>query len=548
MINNLKLLALLLICFNLFSMSESVAAIGNKNAPKKGTFYYNLGSGPPTLNPLSATDHYASIVQGYALESLLGRDYNTYNWVPSLAKSWETSKDGKEFTFVIREGVKWHDGKPLTVEDVKFSFDAITDKDNKYRTAHMKPYYESIKEVQIIDKNTVKFIVKSAYFRNFDTAAGMTIVPKHIYENPSKKQKKKLNKTLVGTGPYTLSKFVRGRKIILKKNKNWWGNKVEHLKGIYNFNKIFMKFVKDDTIAIEMTKKGSLDFIGLTIEDYVKKTKGSEWGKKVFKVKTENKQPKGYSFIGWNLKKPLFQNKNHRKALYHLVDRDLMIKKFQFGMVDPAAGPWYKQSIYSNPDVKPITFDPKLALSILRKEGWEDTDGDLILDKVINGVKTPFSFTILEPRKEFEKYLTIFKEDAKKVGVEVKIKLVEWSTFLKLLDEKKFDAVRLAWSGGSVDIDPKQVWHSASAGPGGSNFISYKSPVVDKLIDEARLIMDRQTRVKKLKEVYKVIANDYPYVFFFNNKYSTYAHTKKMKKEKDTYTYSVGFDYWWIEK
>ncbi len=549
MISRLVLLSSLLLALSFLGGVKAMPpAPGNPNAPQGGTFNFNLGSTPPTLHPLSSTDYYASIVQGYIIEGLLTRDPDTYEWVPALAVKWDISKDGKVFTFTLRDGVVWSDGKPLTVEDVKFSFDAIMDPDNKYKTAHMRPYYENISKVEIVDKKTVKFYVKNNYFKNFDVAAGLSIVPKHIYENPSKKQKKKLNKTVIGSGPYMIKSFRRGQKITLVRNPKWWGYNDAYFKGSNNFKRIYMKFVKEDTIAIEMLKKGQIDFIGLTTEDYMKKTKGAMWGKKVFKKKVVNDAPQGYSFIGWNLKKPIFQSRNVRLALYHLVNRELMIKKFLYNMEEMAIGPWYRRSIYADNSVKPVTYDPKKALELLRKEGWKDSDNDGILDKVINGKKVKMSFEILEPRKEFEKYLTVFKEDAKQVGVDVRIKSIEWSSFLKLLDEKKFDAVRLGWSGGSVDIDPKQIWHSESARPGGSNFISYSNPKVDKLIDEARMIMDRKKRIQKLRAVFREIAHDVPYVFFFNKKYSLYAHTKKMKMKKDTYKYTIGYDYWWIEK
>lgn len=542
-----RLLILTALLLGLSLIGTEAKGPGNPNAPQGGMFLFNLGSTPPTLHPLSSTDYYASIVQGYMVEGLLTRDPDTYEWVPALAKSWKISKDGKTFTFVLRDGVKWSDGKPLTVEDVKFSFDAIVDPDNKYKTAHMRPYYENISKVEIVDKQTVRFYAKNSYFKNFDVAAGLAIVPKHIYENPSKRKKKKLNKTVIGSGPYIVKSFKRGQKIVLEKNKNWWGLNVPYNKGVYNFKKILMKFIKEDTIAIEMLKKSKLDFLGLTPEDYTKKTKGDMWGKTVFKKKVENDAPQGYSFIGWNLKKPMFQSRNVRLALYHLVNRELMIKKFESNMSELAIGPWYKKSVYADKSVKPVLFNPDKALKLLRKDGWKDSDGNGILDKVINGQKVQMSFEILEPRKEFEKYLTIFKEDARKVGVDVRIKLIEWSSFLKLLDEKKFDAVRLGWSGGSVDIDPKQIWHSESAREGGSNFISYSNPKVDKLIDEARFTMDKKARIKKLKKVFREIAKDVPYVFFFNRKYSLYAHTSKMKMEKPTYKYSIGYDYWWVQ-
>src|SRR5690606_24878541 len=130
-------------------------------------FYLNVSGGEPTtLNPITSTDGGAAEVQGYVLEGLLTQDLDTYEWKPALAESWEVSKDGMEFTYRLREGVKWHDGQPLTAADVKFSFDVIFDE--KYNTAHKRPYYESIKEVQILDERTVKFIVKDTYFQNFD--------------------------------------------------------------------------------------------------------------------------------------------------------------------------------------------------------------------------------------------------------------------------------------------------------------------------------------------------------------------------------------------
>jgi peptide/nickel transport system substrate-binding protein/microcin C transport system substrate-binding protein len=532
----------------LATLSLTTLAVGNPAAVKGGTFKYNLGQGPTTLNPLSSTDAYASSVQSYIVEGLADRNADTYEWQPVLAESWEISKDGTTYTFTIREGVKWHDGKPLTVEDVKFSFDAIVHPENKYKTAHQKPYYENIKSAEIIGKNKIKFTAKKKYFKNFDVVAGLAVLPKHIYENPSKKQKKKLNKTLIGTGPYVLGKYKRGKNLTLKRNKDWWGAKDPKRAGENNFGKILMRFVKDGTVAIQRLQKGDLDFNSLSVEEYKKKTNGPKWGKSVFKVKTQNKAATGYGFIGWNLTNDLFKEKDVRVALYHLLDREKMIKKFRFGMSLPATGPIYRQSIYANSDVKPIMYNPKKALKLLRAQGWADTDKDGILDKTVNGKKMNMSFTILEPNKEFVKYLTIYKEDARKVGVDINIKFVEWNTFIKKLDERSFQAVRLAWSGGSIDWDPKQIWHSASAGAAGSNFISYKNPAVDKLIDEARVTLDQKKRIKILKKVYKMIADDVPYAFFFNEKYRFYGHTKRMSREKDTYKFQVGLNYWWIKK
>ena len=540
-----KFWRLFCLCWPLALTAAAATSLGNPNAPQGGTFYYNLEGEPTTLNPLSSTDGYSRKVKDFVLDQLAVRNPDTYQWEPALAESWTISPDSMEFTFKIRQGVKWHDGRPLTVEDVKFSFD-VTKDPVKYKTAHLLPYYEDIEEAKIIDSSTIKFRAKSKYFGNLNVLCGLDIVPKHLFENPDEQQQKVLNRTLMGSGPYRLKTYERGKRISLEKNPDWWGLKVPYYQGIYNVQEIFMRFVQDETIAVEMLKKGQLDFANLRTEAYMKKTSGPQWGKTVFKVEAPNKYPRGYAFIGWNLKRPLFSVRNHRLALYHLVNRPEMNQKFLYDREKLATGPLELQSDYADKTVAPVAFDPHKALALLKQEGWSDTDGDQVLDKVIDGKKTPFQFTILEPLPDFVKYLTIYKEEAKKIGVDINIKVVEWSTFIKLLDEKNFDAVRLAWGGGSVEWEPKQIWHTEASRAGGSNFISYSNPKVDQLIDESRTIFDSKARVKKLQEVYRLIADDVPYVFFFNRDHSLYAQTSRMQKVKDTYIYEVGYWSWWI--
>lgn len=539
-----QILGLVLAIFAIELRAAASLAVGNVNAPLGGEFKMNLEEVPTTLHPLSSTDAYASLVQAYVVETLMERNVETYEWHPALAKEVVTAKDGMSFEFTLRDGITWHDGKPVTVQDVKFSFDAITDKGNKYKTAHMLSYFENIKEAQITGPNKIKFIVGKPYFGNFNVVAGMlAVLPKHIYE----KGGKDLNKKIVGSGPYILEEFDRAKHIRLKKNPNWWGNKDPERKGQHNFGSILMRFVQDGTIAIQRTENGDFDYIALTSEEYMKKTNGPKWGKEIVKVKMSNKAPKGYGFIGLNLKNPMFANAKTRKALSHLFNREEMIKKFLYEMSLPATGPWYQQSDYADPSVKSPKYDPKLALQMLKEDGWAP-GADKILTKKVNGQDVRLSFTILNPNKEAEKYLTLFKENAKQAGVDVNIKLVEWNAFIKLLDERKFEAVTLAWSGGDVDYDPKQIWHSESIVNQGSNFVGYANPKVDKLIDESRVTLDRAARIKKLREVYKMIAEDAPYIFWFNSKFGFYGANKRVGRPKDTFNYDNGRGYWWLTK
>ena len=160
--------------------------------------------------------------------------------------------------------------------------------------------------------------------------------------------------------------------------------------------------------VIEMLKKGRLDFSGLSAENYVKKTSGKPWGTKVKKIKEKNLGPKSYGFIAWNFKNELFKSRKVRVALSKLFNRRLMNKKFRYSMSLLATGPWYRQSPYASKKVKPIEFDPKQAAALLKAEGWADTDKNGILDKVINGKKTEFKFSLMNTAKDAEKYFTAF--------------------------------------------------------------------------------------------------------------------------------------------
>lgn len=522
--------------------STSAKAIGNPKAPQTGNFVVAIRAEPATLHPITSTDVYARMVHDFTLASLLTKDSETYEWKPYLAEKWDVSKDGKVFTFWLRKGLTFHDGHPMTAEDVKFSFDAIFEP--KYNAAHLRPYYEGIAKVEIVDPLQVKFYTKELYFLNFDIAAGMSIIPKHIYSDVEKSRK--MNKEIVGSGPYRIEKYDKGQKIVLKKFNGWFGKNLPEFAGLYNFETISLRFVKDENVYLEMLNKGDLDFNELSPEQYMKKTEGGNWGKSVLKVKAENVTGKGYRYVGWNLENPLFKDKDVRIALAHLMNKKEMISKFRYDLSVPATGPTDVFSDYASPNIKPMDFDPKKAGELLTKAGWKDSDKDGILDKMVNGKKMDFKFSLIHSNKEYEKYLTYYKEDLKKAGIEMELKYLEWNSFLKILDEGKFEALSLAWSTG-IEFDPKQQWHSSSAVPGGSNFIKYKVPEVDRLIEQARAELDRKKRIVLLRKVYERIANDAPYVFMFNEKFLLYAASSKIDRPVDSYKYSMGSDYWFAK-
>lgn len=538
-INKFIFVVLAGIQFSLIQSAQAGFASPNKTAPKGGTLNYNFDAEPESLHPIMAGDLYSSNVFSYTHDSLCAHDIQTWEFSPRLAEKWEVAKDGLSITFFLRKNLFFQNGDPVTAEDVKFSLDAI--REPKHQALNQLPYFEKISKVEVINPTTIKFILSEKYFKNLSTICTMTIIPKSVYGNIDKSIK--MNKETIGAGPYKLEKYDKGQSILLTRFDKWYGKDVPELKGFYNFDKIMIRFTKDDNILIERLKKGDFDFAALSTESF-KKAVGPQFGKTVFANKVENNQPKGYGFIGFNFKNDILKDKNVRLAFAHLVNREEMNKKFFNGWNYLAIGPVDVKSSQA-PDIKPILFDTKKAQEILKQAGWTDSDKNGILDKVINGQKKELSLSFVYANKDAEKWWTIVKEDAKKVGVNIDLKFMEWNSFIKNIDDRNFDLMAMGWGGGDIESDPKQIWHSSSMGKGGSNYIGYSNPEVDKLIDQGRGEMDQAKRSKVFKKVYGMIADDVPYVFLWNRKFEFYANSGKVKKSGDTFKYDFGQTAWW---
>lgn len=522
------------------TLAHAAAVEPNRSAPQGGVMNYNFDAEPESLHPIMAGDLYSTYFKEYVFDYLCVNSDQTWDLLPRLAERWEVSKDGLTFTFFLRKDAYFHNGENVTAEDVKFSFEAI--REPKHQALNLVPYFEKFTKVEVVDKYTVKFTASETYFQNLTTlCTNMPILPKSVYGDINKSVK--MQKEAIGSGPYKLEKYDKGQSITLKKFDKWYGDKTKEWKGYFNFNQVNFRFTKEDNILVERLKKGDLDFAYLTVEGF-KKATGGPFGKKVFANKVENSQPKSYGFIGFNFKRDIFKDKNTRLAFAHLVNRDLMNKKFFNGWNYLATSPVYVKSEQAPPN-KPIEFDPKKAQELLAKAGWADSDKNGILDKTIDGKKVEFKVSLIYANKDSEKYWTIVKEDAKKAGIEIELKLLEWNSFVKNIDDKNFDMMAMGWGGGDVEDDPKQIWHSTSAGKGGSNYISYNNPEVDKLIDQARAELDKNKRKELFKKVYGAIADDVPYVFMFNRKYEYYANSAKMKKAAETFKYNFGYRSWW---
>lgn len=525
--------------------TSALAVEANPKAPQGGVFNYNLDAEPESLHPIMKGDLYTRFYNRYVQDSLCENDFNTWAFVPRLAESWEVSKDGLQFTFKLRKDAVFHNGEPVTADDVKFSLEAI--RHPKHEALDLIPYYETFTKVEVLDKHTVKFTAKEKYFQNLDSLCGFYIIPKSVYGDINKSVK--MLKESVGAGPYKFEKYDKGQTIVIKRFDKWYGKNVPYWNGYFNFNQINMKITKEDNIVNERLKKGEIDYQEFRSTDAFLKVTGKPF-KQVFKsdkfatYAVKNDMPKSYGYIGFNFLDPIVKDKNVRLAFAHLVNREEINKKFAEGLNNLATSP-VPVNTKQSPDRKPYEFNPAKARELLTKSGWTDSDKNGVLDKVIDGKKTELKLTMIYANKDSEKQWTIVKEDCKKAGVDLDLKFLEWNSFIKNVDERKTQLWTMGWGGGNVESDPKQIFHSTSSGKGGSNYGSYSNPEVDKLIDEGRRELDPAKRTQLFKKAYTMIADDVVYVFMFNRKFEYYAISNKVKSPGDTFRYDFGYRTWW---
>jgi peptide/nickel transport system substrate-binding protein len=220
-----------------------------------------------------------------------------------------------------------------------------------------------------------------------------------------------------------------------------------------------------------------------------------------------------YTYLGYNLRRPIFQDKRVRQALSYAINKEEIIEGVLLGLGEVATGPYKPDTWVYNPDVQRYPYDPDKARALLAEAGWRDSDGDGIVDK--DG--KPLSFTIVtnQGNEARIKSAEIIQRRLHDVGVDVKIRVIEWASFLKeFINPGKFEATLLGWS---VPIDPDSynVWHSSKTRPGELNFIGFKNAEVDALLEKGRETLDENQRKKYYDRFQEILAEEQPYTFLY---------------------------------
>ncbi len=483
---------------------------------------------PSNLIPYLSSDSASHEVGAWIYIAPLEYDKDL-NIVPLAAETYQVSEDGKHYSFTLKEGLVWQDGIPLTADDVTFTYNLMVDP--KTPTAYAADFM-AIAEYKQTGPLSFEARFDEPYARAPITFMH-AILPKHILEGQDIATTP-FARNPIGAGPYKLKEWKSGSSITLEANPLYF-------KGRPYLDEIIWRMIPDlSTIFLE-AKAGKLDFLGLTPQQYLRQTNGPEWDTKWAKYKY---LASGYTYMGFNLANPLFTDEKVRVALSHAVDRKAIIASVLLGLGEVAIGPYKPGTWVYNTALEPYPFDPAKASALLAEAGWSQKNNKGILEK--DGM--PFSFTILvnQGNDERIKVATIIQSQLKDIGIECQIRTVEWAAFLKeFVDKGRFDAVILSWN---ILDDPDifDVWHSSAAKENGLNFIGYKNPEVDSLLEKARILPKQEDRKPLYDRFQEILHKEQPYLFL----YVPYSLPMVKKEYQNITPAPAGIMYnlpeWWI--
>jgi peptide/nickel transport system substrate-binding protein len=476
-----------------------------------------FATGLKTITPLASSDAYASDVQSYVLESLLSRDPDTLEWQGLIARDWQVSEDGLTFTFHLRDDVKFSDGKPLTADDVAFTYDFIMNP--KIAAPRERAYYEKLASVRANGPLEVVFVYKEPYYNALDLAGGLAIMPRHFYE-PYLNDPDTFNQSkglLLGSGPYRL-KDPKGWTpdtgiVELERNPRYWGPVRP------SFERLLWRIIGNDSARLTTYRNRDIDAYGARPVEYKKLL--DDGALMARSQHFEYMSPTaGYNYIGWNQqrdgKPSRFADARVRQAMTYLTDRQRIVDEIFLGYGEPAVSPFSPRSKQHDTSLDPHPFDVTKAQALLKEAGYEDRNGDGVLEGPND---TPFSFDLVyfQDSEDTKRMVLLLKDLYARAGIELKPKPSEWAVMLDLINRRDFDAITLGWTSG-IETDIYQIFHSSQTVTGGDNFVNYVNPELDQLIDTARATVDESKRMPLWQRCEQILFADQPYTFLTRRK------------------------------
>lgn len=458
-----------------------------------------IESSPANLDPRIGTDAQSERIDQLLFDGLLTRDEH-FELQPGLAERWEVP-DPVTYVFHLRRGVRFHDGRPLTARDVKWTFDSLRD---GTVTSAKASTFRFLERIETPDDSTVTFRMKEPYATlpwNVSSGA-IGIVPYGSGRD--------FGRAPVGTGPFRFVRQQTDSEVVIERNPAYWGERAK-------LERVRFVVVPDATTRALELRKGSADVaINALPADTVAELRREA------RLGIEQAPGTIYAYLAFNLRDPLLKDARVRQALACAIDRRPLLEYLWRGMARPAQSVLPPEHWAFARDLEPQPYDPQAAMRLLDEAGYRPGAG---------GVR--FHLTMKTSTEESSRLLAaVLQQQLRQVGVALDIRSYEFGTFYSDVVHGSFQMYSLRWIGGNEDPDIfEHVFHSASFPPKRANRSYYANPRVDELIDQARREVDEQKRKPLYAEVQHIVARDLPYIhlWYLDN---VLVHSRRVRNLK----------------
>ena len=487
----------------------------------KDTIVYSMNMAPQGIfNPLIsdiAIDHYVESVVYASLMTV-----NTEGDIePYLANEYSVSDDQKTITYKIKDNAVWHDGQPVTANDVAFTFKSMADagytggyygdvENIKGAKAFHDGKLDSIEGIRVVDDTTIEIEFENIYAPAVTNLGTIHIIPEHIWSKVPTSEWKNQTELLnapIGCGPYKLTQYESGSFVKFEAIKDFFNGDVK------TPNLIF-KVVNADTIQAEF-KTGEIDIANV---ETLRKTDIDALVKEGYSTQAfPNFQ---FTYMGFNLRKEALQDLKVRQAFMYAIDRQSIVDKVVEGRGQIVNAPMLPSS-WAYPEASQLegyAYNVEKAKELLKEAGWEDKNGDGVLE---NAKGEPFKLSLAcqtnHPKRE--QSAMVIQENLKAVGIQIEIDSMEFSAMMdKVVANHDFDLYMMG-NTLSLDPDPRPMWHSEAisheAGVVGYNIVAYENKETDKLIESGNSTLDKESRKEIYTEFAKILNRDVPEVYLF---------------------------------
>lgn len=506
---------------------------------------------PDCLHPVVSESGLATPIEVLIMPPLFEYHPTDLKFSPILVKEMVEPKLLNDstitYTYSLQENAVWDDGSPLTSKDIIYTIKSSLNPCLRNKT--YSGFFKKIRDVipDSLDPKKIVFHIARNYMQAQEMSGNYCIYPEHIYDSSYVLRNIPLNKLLnakdsteytsgewnvlknyaaeyqsknycrdkiVGTGPYRLVAWESGRRIILEKKKNWWGDSLAKVYPLLTANPDRIEYIilPDEATSILELKKGNVDIVSDLSPNVFVELQKTEKDHLQFAMPMLMQ----YNYIEINHRNPILQNLNVRKALAHLIDVDQFIKNEYDNLAIRVNSPVHPNLTYYNKNLHSFDYQPTKALDLLKNDGWTDSDNNGILDKNIDGKRTELSLKFYVLNKEASKKLgLILQEEARKIGMRIELVPKEASTIMKDLKELNFDLVLLSQRHSPSLWDPYQNYSSTNVQAGSFNKSGYSNVRSDSLIWAIRNAGDTETRNRFYLEFQQLIHDDVSQIFLF---------------------------------